>query len=520
MNKSRSDALMILGFMLTTVGLIAVLVGWTSDISVSSPIGDVTNLQKMQNQSITISIGLVMIVIGIGLFVTGVLTTPSSSNLPCPYCGSGVKNGYLKCSGCRSEIAWIDGQPIKPEDNNLQLNELRDAAYKLFQQKYKEGKYDEALRSIHHYTTVLKSQNRNDPKLEQAIPKCKAMAAQSAFRDMKQLVAKSMYREALVRVGAHKNEILKDSAISPEFKMLSFKCEKKIQEKEKKSIIIGGSVILVLFATLIGMAFFFERQAKIKEEKLLAEQKEKKRESQAERNRILQSPLVSNSINMLLKQIPPSEFIMGPKYDNHKVILTKPYYIGVHEVTQEQYEAVVGANPSYNKGSRNPVESVSWFDAVAFCRELSELPAEKSAGRVYRLPTEAEWECACRADTTTDYFFGDDATQLGLYSWFAANSEDRTHAVSEKSANPWGLHDMYGNVQEWCWDWHEENLPEEITSDPQGPSTGIKKIIRGSLYFCEHPSIIKSSYRGAESAEKKNHWSGFRVVMTYSHERP
>ena len=128
------------------------------------------------------------------------------------------------------------------------------------------------------------------------------------------------------------------------------------------------------------------------------------------------------------------------------------FSIGVHEVTQSQYEQVMGVNASSFKGANNPVEQVTWDDAVAFCAKLSSLPAEVAAGRVYRLPTEAEWEYACRAGTTTAYSFGDDEKDLGKYAWFGDNSGKRTHAVGEKLPNDWGLYDMHGNVWEWCSD--------------------------------------------------------------------
>lgn len=128
------------------------------------------------------------------------------------------------------------------------------------------------------------------------------------------------------------------------------------------------------------------------------------------------------------------------------------FSLGVHEVTQSQYESVMGSNPSEFKGANNPVEAVYWDEAVAFCAKLSALPAEVAAGRAYRLPTEAEWEYACRAGTTTEYSFGDDKKELGKYAWFADNSSTTTHAVGEKLPNDWGLYDMHGNVLEWCSD--------------------------------------------------------------------
>ncbi len=194
-------------------------------------------------------------------------------------------------------------------------------------------------------------------------------------------------------------------------------------------------------------------------------------------------PPLRNSIGMELKLIPAGKFMMGEAGGGsdeipHEVILTKPYYIGVHEVTNAQWKRLMGSVPSEWKEADRPVEQVNWEDAVEFCEKLSAMPEERAAGRVYRLPTEAEWEYACRAGATTKYCFGDDESRLGEYGWFDKNSGRQTHPVGQKKANAWGLFDMHGNVWEWCSDWYAE-YQKGVASDPQGPSGGSNRVFRG-----------------------------------------
>ena len=134
----------------------------------------------------------------------------------------------------------------------------------------------------------------------------------------------------------------------------------------------------------------------------------------------------ASAIGMKFKLIPAGTFTMGDGDKAHEVSLTQPFQISVHEVTQAQYEQVMGHNPSGFTSADNRVESVSWNDAVEFCRKLSQLPAEMAAGNVYRLPTEAESEYACRAGTTTKYGFGNDRSELGQYAWYFINNETNT----------------------------------------------------------------------------------------------
>jgi formylglycine-generating enzyme required for sulfatase activity len=244
-----------------------------------------------------------------------------------------------------------------------------------------------------------------------------------------------------------------------------------------------------------------------------------------------QSPkTITNSIGMKLVLIPKGTFQMGSPIEEagadndeaqHQVTISKDYYLGVTEVTQGQYEKVMGTNPSYfqkrvirkSDSSMYPVEQVSWEDAVEFCKRLSDLPEEKAASRVYRLPTEAEWEYACRAGSKTAYSFGEGSKSLGDYAWFDGNSNTQTHPVGEKKANAWGLYDMHGNVWEWCSDWYGE-YPKGAVSDPVGPREGSDRVFRGGSWrneaaFCRSADRDRSfpSFRGL---------IGFRVALSPS----
>jgi formylglycine-generating enzyme required for sulfatase activity len=236
-----------------------------------------------------------------------------------------------------------------------------------------------------------------------------------------------------------------------------------------------------------------------------------------------------NSIGMKLTLIPAGEFQMGsPDADSdaeddekprHLVKISKPLYLGVYEVTQQQYEKVMGARSwqgeSYAKeGADYAASFVSHDDAVEFCRRLS-----KQEGVEYRLPTEAEWEYACRAGTTTAYSFGDDASKLGQYAWHYKNAWDigerYAHRVGQKLPNPWGLYDMHGNVLEWCQDWHASYGSEKVVSDPLGPVQGEYRVLRGGS-FLNPPSNVRSADRLNDLPVTRFVTFGFRAARTYN----
>jgi formylglycine-generating enzyme required for sulfatase activity/serine/threonine protein kinase len=268
---------------------------------------------------------------------------------------------------------------------------------------------------------------------------------------------------------------------------------------------------------------------------------------------------ITNSIGMKLVLIPPGEFMMGSPKElieeelkipgiedwyrerlpgegpQHRVRLTKPFYLGMYAVTQGEYQRVMGTNPSEFSATgrhkdqvagqdtkRFPVEHVSWDDAVEFCGKLSELPEEKGVGRTYRLPSEAQWEYACRAGSTGRYGFSlggnatakeDDDKALFDYGWFGGNSAGITHAVGGKRPGAWGLYDMHGNMWEWCQDWYDQqyyaNAP---TDDPGGPPGGSHRVLRGGSWN-DPAGRCRSASRTHDGSGARDHGLGFRASL-------
>ena len=231
-------------------------------------------------------------------------------------------------------------------------------------------------------------------------------------------------------------------------------------------------------------------------------------------NVLVNFPPLVNSIGMDMKIVSGGTFKMGEGNQSCQVTLSKSFYLGVTEVTQEQYKKVMGVNPSNFKGAQNPVESISWMEAVEFCRKLSALPDERAAGRVYRLPTEAEWEYVCRAGMTTRFSFGDEANTFSDYAWYNGNSSQTTHPVKLKKPNSWGFYDMHGNVHEWCSNWYGD-FPKEPASDPVGPTNGTIRVLRGGGWY-DAPSGCISPARRRFDPASRNNGAGFRVAMNIS----
>lgn len=192
------------------------------------------------------------------------------------------------------------------------------------------------------------------------------------------------------------------------------------------------------------------------------------------------------------------------------------FWLSKYEVNQTEYFALLGNNPSGVRGASLPVENVTWFNAVNYCARLTEREAAAGrlpAGYVYRLPTEAEWEYASRAGTTTRFSFGDDPgyPQLHAYGWSRSNSGNSTRPVGTKLPNPWGLYDMQGNVFEWCLDWLG-SYPGGRVTDYKGPASGVFRVLRGGSAY-NSVTFCRSAFRGLQRPEGTNYDEGFRVAL-------
>ena len=228
---------------------------------------------------------------------------------------------------------------------------------------------------------------------------------------------------------------------------------------------------------------------------------------------------LGDGVSMEFILIRPGSFEMGTNTHepdegaSRQVTLTSPYYLGKFEVTQAQWEKITGSNPSHFQGPRHPVENVSWLDCQRFLESL-----EKKTGRRFALPTDAQWEYACRAGTKTEYGHGDSPTELGEYAWYAENSGLTTHPVGERKPNAWGLYDMHGNVYEWCSDWYSEGpYPKKDAKNPRGPSEGRRRILRGGGWIFVADNL-RSSDRGFSPPDMRTNEYGFRCVMLVGEE--
>ncbi len=237
--------------------------------------------------------------------------------------------------------------------------------------------------------------------------------------------------------------------------------------------------------------------------------------TQSARLREIRTFDLGSSVSLEMVWIPEGTFWMGSLESEedrddvegpvHEVDLDG-FWMGKYEVTQEQYQAIMGNNPSHFKGAKNPVEQVSWDDVMEFCRKLS-----SRTGQTFTLPTEAQWEYACRAGSKTRFHFGDSDSQLGDYAWFAGNSGRQTRPVAQKRPNAFGLNDMHGNLWEWCADWFG-SYTSGRKKNPAGPASGSARVFRGGGGFVS-TGDCRSAIRHGLLPEDRDDSLGFRICL-------
>ena len=227
---------------------------------------------------------------------------------------------------------------------------------------------------------------------------------------------------------------------------------------------------------------------------------------------------ITNSIGMELVLIPAGSFRMGGdkkleqaedhETPRHIVKISKTFYMGKYEVTQSQWSEIMNNNPSEFKDDIRPVERVSWNDVQEFIQKLN----NKEETNKYRLPTEAEWEYAARADTESTYCFSGDIQILSQYAWYRKNSAGKTHPIGQLKPNAWGLYDVHGNIHEWCQDWFDRNYYSQSPSNsPLGPSSGLAKVSRGGDWGSED-WYCRCASRSLNSPDRRSNRLGFRLV--------
>jgi formylglycine-generating enzyme len=223
---------------------------------------------------------------------------------------------------------------------------------------------------------------------------------------------------------------------------------------------------------------------------------------------------------------PYSGIIMIPEIPVHQVTISHSFYMSKYEIQQSLYSSLMGTNPSNFKGMDLPVERINWYDAVTFCNRLSDRDGYTKCYTIngtnvtcdwnangWRLPTEAEWEYACKAGTSSDFYSGNIESDLASIAWYSGNSNDSTHIPGLKKPNKWGLYDIIGNVFEWVWDWRGDYSGGSVTG-PTGPASGTVKIIRGGSW---HNGMVngmsRSSFRGwMDTPSLWSSTNGIRVV--------
>ena len=319
-------------------------------------------------------------------------------------------------------------------------------------------------------------------------------------------------------------------------------CKKNIKEINEKilhtknlrrKIMIGVVLAIILVNIISGLISNYnkklerERQEKVRIEREAREAKEKAElEARLATNIQTLSPsilanMVKCSAGSFMMGSPSGELGGNSDETQHQVTISKPFYIGKYEVTQKEFEAVMGTDPSKFRGENKPVECVSWNDAKEFCEKLNKYAKNIPQGYKFDLPTEAQWEYACRAGTTTSFNSGKNITIYSDYwqtcanldevGWYYSNSGSKTHEIGQKKPNAWGIFDMHGNVREWCKDWYGD-YPSSSVTDPTGSNSGSDRVTRGGSWGI-NASFCRSANRRFFNPDLWRGIIGFRLAL-------
>lgn len=239
--------------------------------------------------------------------------------------------------------------------------------------------------------------------------------------------------------------------------------------------------------------------------------------------------LPAEAKDLIMQWIPPGSFMMGSQEDEpgyeasvdeapFLATLSKGFWLGKYPVTQAQWQAIMQNNPSHFQlsGANRPVENVTWFDAISFCDQLNQrLSRDLPGGYQFSLPTEMQWEYACRAGAQTPYYSGNTEADLARVAWYAGNSDEQTHPVGEKEANSLGLYDMHGNVEEWCHD-APSDYPHISVSDWEGKGSGLVRAFRGGSWKAirDHGDL-RAACRSGGPPDIRRSWIGFRLCLRW-----
>ena len=439
-------------------------------------------------------------------------------NRKCPWCGGALQWRNSKCQHCSSDVSWVDGFPCKPQEEENRRRIL-----------------DEKVRQV----SALRS------KIASRVVECKKCSCRVPQFDLIITV------NTCKKCADVERFICTIVAIAVLAVIVTSIYGLKAKHEQNQFLVYLNVTIAVLTVTvtsIIGLKTnykhkqFLEAKAKAKakaeqqaaEAKAKAEQQAAEAKAKAEQQAVEARDKLSNEIGvgrvgatlqMLLAGkivmtyafCPAGFFTMGSlseddgrSDDENQVSVTqsKAFWMAKTEVTQEQWQAVMGSNPSHFKGDKLPVENVSWDAAQEFIKKVNG-SGEISAGWKLCLPTEAQWEYACRAGENGPFSGG----SIDEVAWYNENSESKTHPVGTKKQNAWGLHDMHGNVSEWCADWYGNELPGG--ADPLGPSSGVRRVLRGGSW--NHGADgSRAASRGRGSQDYRVIILGFRPALVPS----